>query len=665
MAKVKLQKIRITGMKKHYKILMQELHRQGVLEVVESEAFLSQSNKKVESHFGDFDLARITFALDFLAPYEAKKSKLASMLSGGKLILTETEAKERLEAFSPESESVIEACEKLEEKRVRAQNELAKIPEKEALLRHLSSLGTTIRSDYTTARTKTWVGKVTVTEEEAFAAAIATESNLVDIQILDRDKKSAYFRVTAFESFITKTQTTLHAFNAEVFELKSSLEDFLETDPEVALSSILRQKVDLEARLEKYEIKAKELAKNLDDLRILFDYNAWRKTKNDLQHKIFLSESVFAFEAWMPKGAYSTLEKWIKHVFVGEVAIEKIRKEADESTPVLLENAPGIDSFESVTEMYDMPGNKDTDPTRFVALFFPFFFGLCLSDVGYGSILFLVASLFLMFGTFEKEVKKMLWMLVICGGAAIIGGVALGGYFGIDPEHAPAFLLNEAGQFRGQILNPTGEPIRLLILALSLGVMQILVGLAIAFFVKIKRKKYIDAFADHGVWFAFLVSVMVFGTASFTGIDKGMALMALEGIVILLVLTQGRSQKNWIMKFLLGLYAVYDGITSYLSNVLSYARLMALAIATGVVALVMNTIGLMIYDMIPSPIVGFIAATFIILFGHALNFALSLLGAFIHTARLQFIEFFDKFYTGGGKKFTPFKRVKKYLFFKG
>jgi len=192
----------------------------------------------------------------------------------------------------------------------------------------------------------------------------------------------------------------------------------------------------------------------------------------------------------------------------------------------------------------------------------------------------------------------------------------------------------------------------------------LLAGILISFGAKLKQKQYVAAFADPGAWFVFLVSIFVLGLADMIGVDKQLATKITGAAALVLVLTQGRDQKNWIMKGLMGVYSIYDGLTAFLSNFLSYARLMALAIATGVVALVMNTIAVMVYDMMPNAFIGIIVAVLIILFGHSLNFVLSLLGAFIHTARLQFIEFFGKFYIGGGAKFKPFTRAKKYLFFR-
>jgi V/A-type H+/Na+-transporting ATPase subunit I len=664
MAKVALQKVRVTGLKKHYKILMQELHRKAVMHITREEDLIEKSQGKVENYFGVFDLARIQFALDFLQPFEPKKSRIASLLNAGKLVLTETEAKDRLEVFAPRSESVIHACEVLEDEWVRAKNELEKIAPQQFRLRSIKSLGAPIQADYKTHQTHSWIASGEGDQSEKFWEALSQESPLVDFAVLSEDKKTKVFRITAHKKLQEIVSSLINTHDITILELESELGNFFGQSIAQAQEHLQARKEFLEQQIHDAEKRAQELAQNLDDLRILFDYNSWRKTKNDLQSQIFLSERVFAFEAWMPADLFLSMEKWIKNSFVGEVSLEKIEKNPEEIPPVLLKNTFGAEAFEPVTDMYSMPGEGDTDPTRFVALSFTIFFGLCLSDVGYGLILSLLAGSFLWFGQLEDEVKKMFRLVLACGLAAILGGVLLGGYFGVDPALAPGFLLNEAGEFRGQVLNPTQEPIQLLSLALGLGLFHLLLGVLIRFATELKNKNYVTAFADSGVWFLFLCSILILAGHSWVGVSMEVALWGVYAMGLILILTQGRAQKNWILKILLGVYALYDGITSYLSNFLSYARLMALAIATGVVALVMNTIALMLYEMIPSPIVGALVAVFILLFGHFLNFALSLLGAFIHTARLHFIEFFDKFYVGGGEKFKPFKRVKTYLFFR-
>jgi vacuolar-type H+-ATPase subunit I/STV1 len=183
MAKVELQKIRVTGLKAHYKILMQELHRAGVLEITDNPKFVAESNGAAQDHFGVFDLARLDFVIQFLGSFATPGGKLDAILSGGKLVLSENEAKERLQAFSGKSESLIEQCEKYGEDIVRSRNELAKIPAQKDLLASLGNFETPLQADFNTEKTLTFLGKIASKKELNFLSRLAAFSNLIDVEV--------------------------------------------------------------------------------------------------------------------------------------------------------------------------------------------------------------------------------------------------------------------------------------------------------------------------------------------------------------------------------------------------------------------------------------------------------------------------------------------------
>lgn len=297
MAKIALQKIRVTGMKKHYKILMQELHRRGILHIVKNEDFVKKSVEEIDDHFGVFDLARIEFAINYLKEFETGKSKLESLLSGGKLIMSEEEAKERLKNFAPESEKFISEVELLMENFTRVKNDLPKIAPKKEILRNLLNLNIPLQASFSTQETKTWIGKMAQNQEDKMAAALSKETNLLDIKILDKDGKTSYFRLTAAKEVESKIEEILKNFQVDCFDFSQEFQEFFGSTPAEIYAELERKEIDLHAKLEKFESQAKLQAKHLDDLRILFDYNNWKKTKNDLQYKIFRSKSIFAFEA--------------------------------------------------------------------------------------------------------------------------------------------------------------------------------------------------------------------------------------------------------------------------------------------------------------------------------------------------------------------------------
>ena len=663
--KVDLQKIRIAGLKKHYKILMQELHRKGSLHIIENKEF--NKNDELDDHFGVFDLARIEFAIQFLENFELKKSKLDSVLSGGKLIIEENEAKKRLKAFSTESEKIINFCEETEEFFVRAKNEQKKIAQKQVLLKFLHSLDSSLNKTFDTKKTFTWIGSINLSNEKNILEKLSGISNLIDIKILYKDDKKVILRITVFEKLKSNISKILQEFNFTELDFDAELQEHFGQNPKEISKKLNQTYEELEQKTENLTNQTKEFAeKYLEDLRILFDYNAWKKRKNDIQKEIFYSTNIFAFEAWIPTEKFEKLEKWVKNSFVEEVSIEKSEIEKNEQVPSLIKNPIIFRSFEPIVDMFGLPQKNEIDPTCFISPFFLIFFGTCLSDVGYGLILVFVGLFFLIFGKFSQAAKDGIRLILFAGLFATVGGILFGSYFGMTPEQAPSFLVNEdKTMFLGQLFNPMSGsgPLTFLLIAVGMGAIQLLSGLLIDFFQKIYYKKYIDAFCDPLGWFFFVGSLILYGISEKIGFDKNLMSNFALGSALYLVITQSRTQKNWILKPFSGALSLF-GITGYLSDLLSYSRLMALGLATGVVGGAMNLTAEILGGMMPHPVLGIILSIFVLIAGHSLNFALSLLGAFVHSGRLQFIEFFGKFYEGGASKFTPFERKKKYLLFK-
>ena len=193
--------------------------------------------------------------------------------------------------------------------------------------------------------------------------------------------------------------------------------------------------------------------------------------------------------------------------------------------------------------------------------------------------------------------------------------------------------------------NPLDDPMRMLIFSFGIGVFQIYCGMAIKAYRSIKEGKILDALFDQGGWYLFLTGLILLVLPQTRTVGQWMAI----GGAAVLILTQGRSQKNPIMKFLSGLLSLYD-VTGFLSDVLSYSRLLALGLATGVIATAINSMG----GLLPKGPVGFLALAILLAGGHLFNLLISGLGSYVHTSRLQYIEYFGKFFDGGGKAFRPF-----------
>lgn len=663
MAKVALQKVRVTGIKSHYKSVMTEFQKSEAIHITEPK----KVNQELVLATNTVSLARIDFAIRFLLPFQDKSEKVESILSGGKLVVTEEELHKKVEDFAPKLESIVSQCENLEVDLVKNNNRLKELRIQQEYIKCCLPLGAKISDSFDTLHSTTIVGKVVLDSVEHIEAELAGISNLLEVEKLGEGDQVAYLRITSLKSLQKKVLEIARAFGFEVLDLGKEFSGFHGKSLAQIHADLEQERYKINKNLESINKDILDLTRNINELKIISDYSTWENEVDKKRSSLLTTKSIFAFEGWVARTNLSALEKWMKNRFNGEVFIEGIKKEQSDQEPTLLKNAPLFAPFEDVTKMYALPAAKDLDPTAYLAPFFIVFFGLCLSDVGYGIILSVVAAWFLFFGHFEKEIRKSLVLLLMCGVAAICGGVILGGYFGMSVEQAPAFLLSsESGLFKGQLLNPLegNGPIVFLGIALGMGALQLLIGIALDFFNRIKRNDIIGAFADSGAWFFFLASLLAFAVADFVSVfDKSLlGNLSLLGAGIL-ILTQGRDQKNWLLKPLFGLLGLYN-ITGYLSDLLSYARIMALGLATGVVGFAMNMTAGVLSDMMPHWTLGLVVAIIVIIFGHVLNFSLSLLGAFIHSGRLQFIEFFGKFYEGGGKAFTPFARQKKYVFIK-
>ena len=312
--------------------------------------------------------------------------------------------------------------------------------------------------------------------------------------------------------------------------------------------------------------------------------------------------------------------------------------------------------FESITEMYSLPDYKGFDPTSIFALFYAIFFGMMLSDAGYGIVMAVGCFIALKKYDLEGNTYKMIKLFFYCGISTTFWGAMFGGWFGDFVQVFSRTILGKEIAVNPIWFNPIEDPMTLLIFSLGLGVIHIFIGMGIKAYMQIKDGHLFDAICDEGFWYLTILGLIgwlagsSFGAAVVT-IGKWMAIVGVAG----LLLTGGRDKKGF-GKVIGGLGSVYN-ITSYLSDILSYARLLALGLATGVIAQVVNTMGAMGGGGVKGCIILLIA----FVLGHTLNLAINALGAFIHASRLQYIEFFGKFYEDGGEPFDPFRKKTKYI----
>ena len=295
-----------------------------------------------------------------------------------------------------------------------------------------------------------------------------------------------------------------------------------------------------------------------------------------------------------------------------------------------------------VTEMYSLPDYRNVDPNPLIAPFFCIFFGMMFNDLGYGLVFILLSLIVQKKFRLQRGMKNMMQLMLECGVTTAIFGILTGSFFG-DAITQIALLFGKDVTVPA-LLRPMENPLQILIISLALGVFQILFGMGVKAYILIRDGHPWDALMDVGSWWLLFAGIAV-------GALGGTWLVALAGVLALL-LTQGRAKPTIPGKLVGGLASLYD-ITSYFSDILSYSRIMALMLAGGIVASIVNILGGLFGN-----IVLFIP---IFIIGHVFNIGINVIGTYVHAARLQYLEFFGKFYADGGKAFRPLEVKTKYF----
>ena len=391
-----------------------------------------------------------------------------------------------------------------------------------------------------------------------------------------------------------------------------------------------------------------------------------RADKYEVLGELPQSERTFVISGYIPQCEAGHVESWLSERYDCAVDIEDLKE--DEEPPVILKNNPFSMNMEGVVESYGLPHKGELDPTTIMSFFYVFFFGMMLSDAAYGAIVAVACAVLVRkFPRMSPGMKKSLKLFFYCGLSTLVWGILFGGYFGNIVDIVSEKFFGTAVTVPALWFIPLNDPMKLLVFSLLFGVIHLFTGLGIKGYLCLRDGKVMDFFCDVVLWFMLLVGLIlmllpsdIFASIAQTQIVFPGWLNTLAGILaaagaIGIVLMSGRDKKNPALRIALGAYDLYN-ITGWLSDVLSYSRLLALGLATGVIASVINQMG----SMLPDNIVGVIFFIVIFLAGHTLNLAINLLGAYVHTNRLQFVEFFGKFYEGGGRPFEPFKENTKY-----
>lgn len=402
---------------------------------------------------------------------------------------------------------------------------------------------------------------------------------------------------------------------------------------------------ELVNQIKKIESRFSENVAELDQLKLRYEYLNQIEKKYSQTNNFLTTKNVSLIDGYVKSSDAKVFAEKLEDSFRGEYFLEI--EEADKNNPnvpTLLENKGVIADFEPITEMYAMPRYNEIDPTPFLAPFYWFFFGMMIADIGYGLLLLIGTFIVLKFNLSDK-MRKNIKFFHYLSYSTIIWGLIYGSFFG--------GIIKLPG-----LLDPTVDYIAVLVLAIVLGTIHMFLGLGLKAYVMIRDGKPLDAFYDVGTWFMVLVAALYIILANVLGLPFGnIAKYIMILGMVLIVLFTGREAKSPVARFASGAYNLY-GISSWLGDFVSYLRLMALGLAGGFIGLAINMI---CGTMAAGGIVGIVFAVVLFVGGQIFNLALSALSAYVHTLRLTFVEFFGKFYEGGGKKFDRVRNETKYI----
>ena len=578
-------------------------------------------------------LGEVRYCLDFVQRYFPIRKNFIQQFTGSRLELSAQEYSDYI-ASARESEAVYGACRKAEEDLTRIRNEET---------RYRSLL----------AELKPWIGFSLPLEE-------VIKSNCVSMDLVTIPLES-------YPALIESLKADAPDFYLEEFSTDKDLAYCLliyMTDDSAVVSSLFKNAaanpvdfshltgtaadatLSVEQRLSALEqersavlAKVEALLEQRPLLMACFDYLDNERAKLEAFSNLACTQSSFLLKGWVPLPDLDELEKELRAQ--AETAVLVIRDpDENEAVPVLMANRGPVAAYEVVTRLYSVPRRDELDPTPFMAPFFFVFFGICMADVGYGIILSLLAFFISRKLKLAGMGKQLVDLLFWGGIASVVFGIVFGGYLGDFFGLAPLWF------------NPLEDPITMLIFCFSAGLFHIYFGMGIQAYRSIKAGKLLDALRDQGRWLVFLSSLILIALPQFSTPAKWVVIAC----AVLLVLTQGRKQKGLLKKFFSGLGSLYN-ITGYLSDVLSYSRLLALSLSTAVIATVINVMG----KLMAGSLLGYLFMAIILTGGHFFNMLIGVLGAYVHTSRLQYIEFFGKFFEGGGRPFRPFRLTHKYI----
>lgn len=645
-----MKKVELIALLTDSKKIIEFLQRRGVVEISSNDdEELDTTN--VTAIVGEFEKFRSTVAeaLEILNKYSPEKKPVTEMFESRTEVNIDTldNPDFRLEKTLSIANEIVRSNQEIAE----IEKNISQIDVKCDILKQWKNLDIPMNFKGT-SMTSAFIGTVPFSITEDFINLFPNGSYM---EIISQSKEQTNLFIVCVNDIVDEIRDLLrqNSFN--------SISEPENDTPSEVIERCRNERLSYENRRLELQKHIKDLSEHRKKLEISADYLQMRKDKYNAFSSLGFTEKTFVLNGYIPEKYVNSLREELEKKFT--VYVDFTEPPEDEEVPVLLENSKFSAPVEGITKMYSMPSKSDVDPTPVMSFFYYLFFGMMLSDAGYGLLMLIGTTIILKKFKLDNTMKKTMTMFRNCGVSTLIWGALFGSWFGdIVQVVGREYFGKEIGSI-ALWFQPLDDPIKLLLYSFALGILHLFLGVGVSFKMSWDDGRKLDAILDTVPVYLTILGVAPLAASILTDVPsilKTIGTYLLIAGVVLIVLTSGRSSKSIFGKFFGGLYALYNTTTGYLSDILSYSRLLALGLATGSIASVINLIGTMPENMIVKTIL--LVVVFIV--GHTANLAINLLGAYVHTDRLQFVELFGKFYTGGGREFNPFAINTKYITFK-
>lgn len=652
MAVARMKRVTIFATQELKERIFEELRDLGIMQVTQERDRPLRFERSSPDAFSA-EISKLTYLKDYFEKYNPVKKSFIDMFTGKKPEVTLDEIHRKVESY--DIDKVFSEVKRHEDRLGAIDDELSSILDHVAALTPWTSLDLPLAKTGATRDTDNLLAVMPLSSSEKFSSEMADRP--VHYERVFEERSRVGLWVVGLRTTGEMLSSTVVASGGTVYDVRPLLaildrigaESTLVPD---ALEALHMREAQLQEERKRIVDEDLALSQELVSVLSLIDYFLDKKNLCEVRDSTGTTIYTLVIEGWVKARDIALLRERLG-AFEGVGIVDEDPVETS-CVPVYLENHPIIKPFEVITNIYGYPTYDEIDPTPFLAPFFWLFFGMCLGDAVYGIVLSLGAWYFLKTQKLAEGGVKFVKLMMYSGLSTILAGALTASWMG---DLASVFL---AGSFVEKvvngiaILNPIEDPLTMLVISFGFGIFQVWVGTGVKMLGFIKKGQTKEGILSCGSWMLFLPGLILWAVSKAGVMDGTVPFYIMLAGALMVMYSSSRSQKNILLKPFTGLYGLY-GTISYFSDTMSYSRLLALGLASAIIGMVVNKIAALLAGMIP--VVGWLLVPVVLLGGHLFNLVINVLGSFIHAGRLQFVEFFTKFFEGGGRPFKPLTRV--------